>query len=213
MPENQSILMADVAVPKGGATPRATRAIGMLVSSVNATQHDKIRSPFTMLNTTVFQGVLDCPQHALETIFEFERLSLRYRLPYKLRYVMLLGELEMVLDPDREQFLIGEGAVEALGLLTRKARSKPRIQIRIDEEELQRKLNDLFLVLEGLTARWKARDASLLHDLLSMEKVSAIAKRHEKNRGQIYKRRNTLLTEEYRIVREFILELGAQIQE
>jgi hypothetical protein len=211
MSEAHSILMADVAIPKNGAAPKATRALGMLVSTVNAMQHDKIRSPFTMINTTVFQGVLDSPQNALDALFLFERLALRYRLPYKLRYVMLIGDVDTELDPDREQTLVGAGVSEALELLTRKARSKPRIQIRVPDEILEAELNDLFRVLDGLTARWKAKDASLLHDLLSMDKVSAIADRHGKNRGQIYKRRHTLLTEEYRIVREFILNIGARL--
>jgi len=171
MSEAHSILMADVAIPKNGEAPKATRALGMLVSTVNAMQQDKIRSPFTMMNTTVFQGVLDNPQNALDALFLFERLALRYRLPYKLRYVMLIGEVDTELDPDRDQMLVGDGVAEALELLTRKARSKPRIQIRVPDESVERELNDMFRVLDGLTARWKARDASLLHDLLSMDKV------------------------------------------
>jgi hypothetical protein len=211
MAETYPILMADVAIPKNGAAPTTTRALGMLVSTVNAMQHDKILSPFTMVNTTVFQGVLATPQGALDTLFEFERLALRYRLPYKLRYVMLIGEVDTELDPDRERLLVGAGVTEALEMLTRKARSKPRIQIRVPDDDREQELNDMFLVLDGLSARWKPKDASLLHDLLSMDKVSAIADRHGKNRGQIYKRRNTLLTEEYRIIREFVLNIGAQL--
>ncbi len=203
-----SILMAE-AFARGKSTPdRISRSLGLLVSSVNAMHHDSLLSPFTLVSDKSFQGVMSNPSEVLNAIFTFDRLVLRYRLTYKLRYVFVQGEVTSALDPELAMPLTGTGVDLASELLTRKARSKPRVQVRISDDSHEQELNDLFFILDGLSARWKAKDATLLHDLLKVNRVADIATRHGKNRGQIYKRRNTLQTEEYLVLRNYILNLG-----
>lgn len=203
-----SILMAE-AFARGRNTPdKVSRSLGLLVSTVNAMLHDSLLSPFALVNDRGFQGVLCDPGEVLKAIFAFDRLVLRYHLTYRLRYVFVQGEVTGELDPELATPLAGAGIDLASELLTRKARSKPRVQVRISDEPHERELNDLFFILDGLSARWKAKDASLLHDLLKVDRVADIAIRHGKNRGQIYKRRNTLQTEEYLVLRNYILSIG-----
>jgi hypothetical protein len=66
----------------------------------------------------------------------------------------------------------------------------------------------MFLAIDGIVERWNIEDSRLILDLISNTNNNKIGIKYDKNRSQIWKRRKHLLIEEYRALKEAILELG-----
>lgn len=73
---------------------------------------------------------------------------------------------------------------------------------------MTKELNRLFLVIDGLIARWAPDDGTLILDMIANTNNVEVGKKHGKNRTQIWKRRKHLLIEEFRALKEVVLDLA-----
>jgi len=101
--------------------------------------------------------------------------------------------------------------MKARKILTDKSRGEPRFRFDLPDAYTTNQLNRLFLILDGLTGRWKTGDGLLIFDMLANPHNEKVGAMHGKNRTQIWKRRRHLLIEEYRALKEAIMELGQQM--
>nr|VFK53131.1 MAG: SatD family (SatD) [Candidatus Kentron sp. TC] len=178
-----------------------------LIDSCNGTLGDGILSPYTVTLGDEFQGVASSLGKVIDAIFHMEELSLSRSLPFKIRYVSVYGHIDTPINHIRAYTMMGPGLTKAREILTDKGKGKPRFRFVLDDAYLANQLNRLFAVVHGLIERWPAQDAALIFDMLHNTSNKEVGVIYAKNRSQIWKRRGHLLIEEYRSLKEAIVEM------
>ena len=203
----QYILMGDI-IGSSNYDARQLREEFMgLVSLCNEKLDGSILSPYTVTLGDEFQGVATSLRAVLEAIFHLEESVLRRGLAFKIRYVAVHGEIDTPVNRLKAHTMMGAGLTKAREILTDKRRGKPRFRFDLADAHTMDQLNRLFLVLDGLAGRWDRGDGLLILDMLANPHNEEVGVKHGKNRTQIWKRRKHLLIEEYRALREAIVEL------
>lgn len=204
------ILMGDVIDSRRQDAGALRRALKELVARCNQERRCDILSPYTITLGDEFQGVGRSLRGCIRCIFFFEDARLENPHPFKFHYVVHLGEIQTPINPDIAYEMMGPGLAKARELLTDKSRDRPRFWFDLPDPKLTHNLNRLFSVLEKLDARWKLEDYPLIFDMLRESNNEEVATMHGKNRSQIWKRRSTLLVDEYSALRDVVLDLAAE---
>ncbi len=204
------ILMGDV-IGSSKHDARQLRKVFMgLVSSCNKSLKHDIISPYTVTLGDEFQGIATSLHAVIEAIFYMEETILRKGLAFKIRYVTVYGAIDTPINQLKAHTMMGGGLTKARKILTDKSRGEPRFRFDLPDAYTMNQLNRLFLILDGLTGRWDTGDGPLIFDMLANPHNEEVGAMHGKNRTQIWKRRRHLLIEEYRALKEAIMELGQQ---
>jgi hypothetical protein len=203
----QYILMGDVIGSSKLIAHQLRKDFMALVSLCNQKLAHDIISPYTVTLGDEFQGIGTSLQAVIKTIFHMEETILRNKLVFKIRYVAVLGDIDTPINRLKAHTMMGAGLTKARQILTDKRRGQPRFRFDIPAPHTMTQLNRLFLVLDGLTGRWDIGDGPLILDMLANPHNGEVGAIHGKNRTQIWKRRKNLLVEEYRALKETIIEL------
>jgi len=179
-----------------------------IVSSCNKTLEGEILSPYTVTLGDEFQGVARSLKGLFDAVFYLEEISLLKRLKFKMRYVGLYGEIDTPINRMKAHGMMGAGLTRAREMLTAKRRRKSRFQFELPDAQMTKELNLLFLVIDGIIAKWNPDDGPLILDMISNNNNVEVGKKHEKNRTQIWKRRKNMLIEEFRALKEVVLDLA-----
>jgi hypothetical protein len=99
----------------------------------------------------------------------------------------------------------GKGLTEAREKLTAKKRDRRRFNFSLEIKEQSEQLNRLFEVLDSITEKWKLDDFALILDMIHNDNDQEVGEKHGKDRSQIYRRRKTLLVNEYNLLKESII--------
>ncbi len=204
----QYILMGDVIGSSKYDARKLRQEFMKLVSSCNEKLERGIISPYTVTLGDEFQGVATSLHAMTEAIFYMEELALRRELAFKIRYVAVHGKIDTPVNRLKAHTMMGSGLTKARKILTDKRRGKPRFYFDLGDVYTMHQLNRLFLVLDGLANRWDRGDGLLILDMLANPHNEGVGIKHGKNRTQIWKRRKHLFIEEYRALKEAIVELG-----
>jgi len=204
------ILMGDIIRSSGYEARQLLREFLGLIDSCNKTLEGDILSPYTVTLGDEFQGVASSLRTVIESIFYMEETALREGLLFKIRYVAVLGPIDTPLNRLKAHAMMGAGLTKARNILTDRGRDERRFRFDLEDTYLTDQLNRLFVVVDGLTERWDVGDALLILDMLRNANNAAVGSLHGKNRSQIWKRRKHLLIEEYRALKETIMEMTQQ---
>ena len=202
------ILMGDVIGSSKYDVRQLRKEFMGLVSLCNQKLEHDIISPYTVTLGDEFQGIATSLHTVIEAIFYMEETILRKGLAFKIRYVAVHGAIDTPINRLKAHTMMGAGLTKAREILTDKRRGEPRFRFDLPDAHTMNQLNRLFLVLDGLSGRWDTRDGPLIFDMLANPHNEEIGVTHGKNRTQIWKRRKHLLIEEYRALKESIMELG-----
>ena len=202
------ILMGDVIGSSKHDVRQLRKEFIGLVSLCNQKLEHDIISPYTVTLGDEFQGIATSLHAVIEAIFYMEETILRKGLEFKIRYVAVHGEIDTPINRLKAHTMMGAGLTKAREVLTDKRRGEPRFRFDLPDAHTMNQLNRLFLVLDGLSGRWDTGDSLLIFDMLANPHNEEVGVRHGKNRTQIWKRRRHLLIEEYRALKEAIMELG-----
>lgn len=178
-----------------------------LVTSCNEALSEQILSPYTITLGDEFQGVASSLQGIVRSLFFLEEARLEHGYGFRLHYIAHRGEIQTPINPSIAYEMMGPGLTKARELLTRKQRNRPRFHFDLPDQALAKNLNRLFRVVEGLDERWQQDDYALISAMLRESNNETVASEHGKNRSQIWKRRKSLLIEEYRLIKEVILDV------
>ncbi len=198
------ILMGDVIRSRDYELKELGRNLKDLVRSANEDLSDKTLSPYTVTLGDEFQGVTRSLSSGIETLFYFEELRLARKLDFKLQYVLHFGEIETEINPETSYGMLGKGLAQARNKLAEKKRDRKRFNFSLVDPELSLQLNRLFEVMDGITGRWKKDDFTLLLDMINNENDREVGEKHSKDRSQIYRRRKTLMVNEYNLMKKVI---------
>lgn len=178
-----------------------------LVTSCNDELKSMILSPLTITLGDEFQGVVGSLEAIVESIFYFEESIIRNQYDFKIRYVGHFGEIQTPINKEIAYEMMGPGLINTRELLTQKSRNRTRILFDLPNEKMADMLTKLFKVSDSIMKRWKGEDYRLIFDMLHNRNNLEVASIYSKNRTQIWKRRNSLLIEEYNLLKSVILDL------
>jgi hypothetical protein len=204
----QYILMGDIIASSSYRAAALREAFLAQITTCNHALAEEIISPYTVTLGDEFQGIAASLRAAVEAIFFLEEHLLSARPSFRLRYVLVHGEIDTPLNRRKAHTMMGAGLTRARKLLTDKRRAQPRFRFDLPDRVAAGQLERLFLVIGGLTGRWSTSDAELIGDMIANRNNGEVGARHGKNRSQIWKRRKHLLIEEYRSLKEVVLEMA-----
>ena len=202
------ILMGDIVGSSTYKAAKLRREFMRIVSSCNKTFEREILSPYTITLGDEFQGVARSLRGLFDAVFYLEEISLLKRLKFKIRYAGLYGDIDKPINRMKAHGMMGAGLTRAREMLTAKRRGKPRFQFELPNAQMMKELNLLFLVIDGIIAKWDPYDGPLILDMIANNNNVEVGKKHKKNRTQIWKRRKNMLTEEFRALKEVVLDLA-----
>ena len=199
--------MGDVIESRKLNATRLRQQLKTLLSACNRDLKPEIISPYTTTLGDEFQGIAGSLHAVAETIFCLDEARIKKQYDFMIRYVAHYGEIQTPINTDVAYGMMGPGLTKARALLTDKRRGEPRFCFELPDKQLAENLTRLFIVIDGLTDRWKQRDFLLIADMLSNTNNEEVAAKHKKNRSQIWKKRKHLLIEEYRAAKAVVFDL------
>lgn len=207
MPKKQHsypIFMGDVVNSSDYDGEVLSKGLKELVESTNKKFDKAILSPLTITLGDEFQGILSSVSSGIDLLFHLEEELLKTEPDFKLHYVLLLGEIETEINPDIAYEMMGKGLTEARKMLSSKKRSRKRFRFKLQNKEQTEQLSRIFEVLDTIILNWKKEDYPLILDMINNDNNSEVGELHDKNRDQIWKRRKTLMINEYNLLKDFI---------
>ncbi len=207
MPKKQHsypIFMGDVVNSSDYDGEVLSKGLKELVESTNKKFSKDILSPLTITLGDEFQGILSSVSSGIDLLFHLEEELLKAEPDFKLHYVLLLGEIETEINPDIAYEMMGKGLTEARKMLSSKKRNRKRFRFKLQNKEQTEQLSKIFEVLDTIILNWKKEDYPLILDMINNDNNSEVGELHEKNRDQIWKRRKTLMINEYNLLKDFI---------
>ncbi len=198
------ILMGDVIGSSDYDPMKLGRQLKDLVRSANQDLRYNTLSPYVVTLGDEFQGVTRSLAAGIKTLFFFEEKRLTKGLDFKMQYVLHYGIMETGINPESSYGMLGEGLSQARKKLTAKTRGRKRFNFSLGDKQHSEQLNRLFGVLDGISERWKKADYGLISDMIQNDNDREVGKMYDKDRSQIYRRRKTLMTQEYLLLKEFI---------
>ncbi|XWN38186.1 MAG: SatD family protein [Balneola sp.] len=201
---NYPIFMGDVVNSSDYDGEVLSKGLKELVESTNKKFGKAILSPLTITLGDEFQGILSSVPTGIDLLFHLEEELLITEPDFKLHYVLLLGEIETEINPDIAYEMMGEGLTEARKLLSTKKRNRKRFRFKLKNKEQTEQLTKIFEVLDTIILNWKKEDYPLILDMINNDNNSEVGELHDKNRDQIWKRRKTLMINEYNLLKDFI---------
>lgn len=199
-----TIFMGDVVNSSDYDGGVLSKGLKELVESTNKKFDKAILSPLTITLGDEFQGILSSVSSGIDLLFYLEEELLIKEPDFKLHYVLLLGEIETEINPDIAYEMMGKGLTEARKMLSSKKRNRKRFRFKLQNKEQTEQLSRIFEVLDTIILNWKKEDYPLILDMIKNDNNSEVGELHDKNRDQIWKRRKTLMINEYNLLKNFI---------
>jgi hypothetical protein len=203
--------MADVVSSSEFEAEPLRKQLKELTESCNTTLSEHILSPYTITLGDEFQGIASSLESAIKTIFFFEEESLRKQNDFKLHYALHFGKIDTKINPDIAYEMMGPGLTRTRELLTNKKRGRKRFEFDLYDETETLQFSRLFEVLDVFILSWKKEDYPLILDMIQNDNNAEVGEMYEKNRDQIWKRRRTLMINEYNQLKDFILTYIQQL--
>lgn len=189
--------MADVTASRKLEAGRLQHWLAAAVADANRHFADQIRSPLTVTLGDEFQTVTASLETGARLIDWFERRRLASDPGFRLHYALARGRLDTPVNPEIAHGMLGPVLTEARRLLTLTGRSRRFVQVSTGDAATDRLLGNVYDVADALAGRWKRDDFALIDAMLGPASDAEIGAAFGKTRSQIWKRRRTLLVDEY----------------
>ncbi|WAC13813.1 SatD family protein [Dyadobacter pollutisoli] len=205
MKKSRYILMADIINSRKSDQKALMVSFERLVNDINSRHKRHLLSPLTITLGDEFQSVAKSLKSAIEIIFGIEERIIRDQYEFKLRYVLVEGEIDTPINPQIAYGMLGEGLTNARKALIEAKGNKGRFFVEINDTNLGKALNNSLAIYQSLTDNWKAgKDYPLIKDFLTFKDYKKVATETGKTRSQIWKREKSLKINEYIAIKEVI---------
>lgn len=207
--KNHFILMADIVDSRIKDQEQLMQHFKEVTSHLNKTNKNKLLSPLTITLGDEFQGVVKTLPFALDIILELEEQLIHKQLDFKLRYVLLEGEIETEINTDIAYGMLGSGLTQAREALTEMKSSNSRFYFSIINETTSEALNHALIVYQSIVDSWRVeKDYFLVSEFLTLKDYKKVAEKLDKTRSQIWKREISLNMEGYIALKKVIKYIG-----
>jgi hypothetical protein len=180
-----------------------------IVKQVDTASRKTLLSPITITLGDEFQCVASSLSSALKIIISLEEIIVKKEAGFKLRYVLLEGEIATPINPEIAYEMLGSGLTEARELLAELKKAKNRICVKIRNEKRSNAINDAFVALQDITDDWKLKkDYYIVAKFLESGDYKQVAIELNKERSLMWKRGKSLRIEAYMALKNVINYLG-----
>lgn len=202
----QVILMADIIGSSNQPPKDLMRAFKTLVAGANKRFGAALKSPLTITLGDEFQGVVADINTGVAIMLFMEEELIRKQADFKLRFVLLEGQIDTALNRKIAYAMLGPGLTEARKKLTELKESHHRFYIALIDAPTTVLLNNAFLLLQLLVGQWKPeKDYELAYHFIRYGDYKKVAALLNKNRSLMWKRERTLNIESYGAIKNIIL--------
>jgi hypothetical protein len=192
------ILMADIISSRKSDQLRLMNDFKSLVAKTNEELKAKLLSPITITLGDEFQSVVKDLSSAVDVIFFIEEEIIKSSKTFKLRYVLLEGIIETPINARIAHGMLGSGLTAARERLTQSKKRKTRFDISIQNKNLEKAINDIFVVLQGTVDSWRPeKDYYVVAEFLEKKDYKEVAADLNKDRSLLWKREKSLRITEY----------------
>jgi hypothetical protein len=199
--------MADVVESSKREAGQLMADFRKVVDYINDTHRKNILSPLTITLGDEFQSVINGTEAALQIIFALEEELLKLTRPFKLRYVLVEGKIDTPLNKKNAHGMLGPGLTEARTLLNSMKNSKNRFAVKLKDADVSEKISLALHVLQGITDQWTPPQKKIAHSFLQLGDYKKVATKLKKDASAIWRRKNSLLIDEYTDLKTLIFQL------
>lgn len=201
----QVILMADII---GSGTKDSRKLMSdfkSIVLSANKKFDKSLKSPLTITLGDEFQGVIADVKTSLEIILFIEEEFIRKKLDFKLRFVLVEGIIDTLINNKRAFEMLGPGLTKARESLYNLKGSNQRFYVALEDKIISEILNNSLLLLQILISQWKIqKDYETVYNLIRYGDYKKVSEVMNKNRSLIWKRAKSLNIESYNAIKNII---------
>lgn len=203
------ILMADIIGSRQTEQQRLMVDFREIVNQTNINAKEQLLSPITITLGDEFQSVASNLSSALAIMFQLEESIIMAGKDFKLRYVLMEGEIETPINKKIAYEMLGSGLTEARASLIELKNAKARFYIAIKDKALGNAINKAFVVLQRLIDDWNLnKDYYIVSKFLQHKDYKQVASELNKERSLMWKREKSLKLEDYFALKEIVTYLG-----
>ena len=203
----QIILMGDIIGSRGYPQGELHEEFNKCINSANEIFRKQLVSPLTITLGDEFQGIVSSLEEAFRIIFYIDEKSRNQDSDYEIRYSLHLGNIETNIVSEAAHNMMGEGlttARELLGEMSRRARE--RFRISVGSVKIQRCFENILAIYDKIITSWNLeKDKEVIQILIQEPNDRKAAELLGKTRQQVWKRRSTLMINEYNKSKESII--------
>lgn len=200
------ILMADIVKSSKGNAKALMKDFSAAVDKVNKNNHKQILSPLTITLGDEFQGVLKNVQAALQVIFELEEMCMTAATSFRLRYVIMEGEIQTEINKAKAHGMLGPGLTEARERLGSMKSTRTRFHVKLRDEDQTENLNLMFTIMQGIEDQWTKAQKKVVTAFLKFGDYRTVAQKLKKDPTTIWRRRKSLMIAEFDAVRKLMMK-------
>lgn len=198
------ILMADVIGSSDRDPNKLMSSFRSVVEDMNQRFGNKLLSPLTITLGDEFQGVVDSLMTGIEIIFAIDKGVLTSRQPYRLRFVLVYGEIETPLNRDVAHGMLGKGLTRARKMLENMKKSDREVLLEGLGETRQEKMMLAFELYRAFYNDWPEKDRQTAYDLLEVGDYKKVASMHDRDNSSMWRKERSLKIREYNASKELI---------
>ena len=181
-----------------------------ITEHVNDHFRNKFLSPITITLGDEFQCVFENMTNAMSIIFEIEETIIKRRRDFKLRYVIVEGEIATPINNINGYGMMGKGLTEARENLNEIKSNKIRFYTFLNNNERSHVLNAAFLIYQDYLDSWNfEKDYEMVSNFLNTQDYKKVADEMKKTRSQVWKREKSLKIYEYLAIKNVINYIGS----
>jgi hypothetical protein len=204
------ILMADIVGSSSREARKLMKEFEHIVKEVNQRNQKHILSPLTITLGDEFQGVIRNLHAALQVVFDLEELTLSALQPFRLRYVLVQGEIQTPINRDIAHGMLGPGLTEARQRLGEMKSTRSRFDVKIDDNGRGEELRLLFTVFQGIRDQWTPAQLKTVAAFIKFDDYKKVAMKLKRDPTAAWRRRKSLMIEEFQAVKKLILNTATR---
>lgn len=192
------ILMADIINSQKKDQQQLMLDFKRVVNEINTQVKDKFLSPMTITLGDEFQSVVTSLSSGVDIILRLEEEIFSRQMDFKLRYILVEGNIDTPINPKIAYEMLGEGLTTARSGLQQMKSSKSRYNVKLKSEKLEGAVNNTFTALQGIVDDWKvAPDYQIVSKFLENKDYKEVAIEVNREKSVIWKRKISLKVKEY----------------
>jgi hypothetical protein len=203
------ILMADVVDSRKADQKMLLKNFKAVIEYANRKNKADLLSPMTITLGDEFQSVIKNLAVGLNIIIDIEERLISTRMDFKLRYVLLEGQIETPVNPKIGYGMMGSGLTASREYLEQLKKTKHRVCINIKDNKRSDALGNAFIIFQELVDSWRMeKDYYIVTEFLKGLDYKKAAEKLDKERSLIWKREKSLRLQDYFAIKKIINYLG-----
>jgi hypothetical protein len=203
MQKKYFILMADIIGSSKVGGKKLMQDFSKLVAELNKQAEKDLISPLTITLGDEFQGIVKSLQAGVNIIIKLEEALITYQFSFKLRYVLLYGEIETPINKVIAHGMLGKGLAFARQELENlKGEKDMRFYINTGNSVADNLLNNLFYLYQSIVDNWMEKEYELVRIFWEKGDYKAVAEHFGKVNSLMWKRERSLKLKEYKVIKD-----------